>query len=71
MRYIVGATFEQNNSIIAWFNNEPYHSPPLSLQLVLNAILHKEVSPNYTLQFYNHPQPFGPETKVKSNIKKF
>ncbi|KAB0796441.1 hypothetical protein PPYR_10502 [Photinus pyralis] len=64
LRHIAGATFRKDNSITAWFNNEPYHSPPLALQLVMNSILHKEVGNNHYIQFYNHPLEFTINTKL-------
>lgn len=36
--FIAGATFK-NNSIIAWLNNEPLHTAPLTINLVHNALL--------------------------------
>lgn len=63
-RYIIGATFHDGDKITGWFNNEPYHSPPLSLQYVLNSVLVKEVGVDYSIQFSNHPQPYTLDTKV-------
>ncbi|GJQ65474.1 hypothetical protein Trydic_g7579 [Trypoxylus dichotomus] len=40
MRFIIGATFLSNNTIVAWFNNEPFHSPPLALQIG-NYVIYK------------------------------
>ncbi|RZC40617.1 ABC tran and/or AAA 21 domain containing protein [Asbolus verrucosus] len=49
-RYIVGATFNPNKSITAWFNADAYHSTPLTLSLVLNTLykvyVHAEKSMN-------------------------
>lgn len=65
MRYIAGASFQkENNTIIAYFNGEPYHSTPLSLQMALNSVLKKEVSKNHTLQLSHHPLPYTSRTKV-------
>jgi hypothetical protein len=38
LNYMVGTTFE-DNSIIAWFNNQAYHTVPLTVNLINNAIL--------------------------------
>ncbi|KAF2898000.1 hypothetical protein ILUMI_08174 [Ignelater luminosus] len=62
-RYISGASFD-GKSITAWFNNQPYHSPPLSLQMVLNAILHEEVSSKHNLQFNLFPLPYKIDTQL-------
>lgn len=64
MRYICGATFAPDHSITAWFNNEPFHSPPLALQLVMNSILRKQVSPRHQINIYNHPLKYTLSTKV-------
>ncbi|KAK5642701.1 hypothetical protein RI129_008868 [Pyrocoelia pectoralis] len=64
LRYIAGATFQKDNSIIAWFNNEPYHSPPLTLQLAMNTILRKELGNDHHIQFYNYPLEFTINTKL-------
>ncbi|KAF2894182.1 hypothetical protein ILUMI_11989 [Ignelater luminosus] len=65
MRYIVGASFQENNTIIALFNGEPYHSKPLSLQMALNSVLKKEVSTNHNLEFTLHPLPYSSKTRLK------
>lgn len=49
-RFIAGATFE-NNSIIAWLNNEPLHTAPLTINLVHNALL--RYVEKFELKFYN------------------
>jgi ATP-binding cassette subfamily A (ABC1) protein 3 len=38
LNYLVGATFT-NDKITAWFNNQAFHSAPLTLNLLNNAIL--------------------------------
>lgn len=63
-RYIVGATFGKDNSITTWFNNQPYHSPPLALQLAMNAIIKTEVSEEHSILVGNYPLPFTLNTKV-------
>lgn len=63
VRYITGASFKDND-VYAYFNNDPYHSPPLSLQMLFNAILKVEVSRKHNIQFFNHPLPFSAATKV-------
>ncbi|KAK9739397.1 ABC transporter [Popillia japonica] len=53
--FIIGATFLGNNTIVAWFNDKPFHSPPLALQYVYNAILREKIGPDYSIQFGNYP----------------
>lgn len=38
LNYMVGATFE-DNTITAWFNNQAFHTVPLTVNLINNAIL--------------------------------
>ncbi|KAB0796416.1 hypothetical protein PPYR_10477 [Photinus pyralis] len=56
-RYITGASFEADKSIIAWFSNQPYHGAPLALQMVMNAVLQSEVTPDYAIAVFNWPLP--------------
>jgi ATP-binding cassette subfamily A (ABC1) protein 3 len=74
MRYIVGASFEERYAglftmITAWFNNNPYHSPPLALGLVLNVVYKKLVSENSNIRFANYPLPFTADTKVQQLLQ--
>jgi len=59
--YIIGATFESSNKIIAHFNNEPYHASPLALNSITNAILKLVTnSSNAQINVINHPLPRNP-----------
>ncbi|KAK9892607.1 hypothetical protein WA026_020988 [Henosepilachna vigintioctopunctata] len=55
-KYIVGASFEINREY-AWFSGEPYHSIPLSLQLLLQQKYKSILGKNYNLNFVNYPLP--------------
>lgn len=60
--YIVAATFDGNSiddlSITAHFNNQPYHVPPLSLNLVTNSLLKSLLnSSKHHITTINHPLP--------------
>ncbi|KAJ8951652.1 hypothetical protein NQ318_012323 [Aromia moschata] len=71
-RYIAGASFDIGTmfdvevpSITAWFNNDPYHSPGITLGLVLKAMYRKLLScPNCELEFTNYPMPFTADTQI-------
>ncbi|XP_049855750.1 phospholipid-transporting ATPase ABCA3 isoform X1 [Schistocerca gregaria] len=69
-RYIVSASFELNeitNQPIAtgWFNAQPYHTPPLSLNLLVNAMMRfYSGNNNYTLRIVNHPLPYSQESQL-------
>ncbi|XP_018330706.1 ATP-binding cassette sub-family A member 2 isoform X2 [Agrilus planipennis] len=61
--YIVGASFHSNN-VTAWFNNIPLHSAPLSLSMIINAILEEEVDAQHHISFVQHPVDFGSRSKL-------
>ncbi|XP_031638213.1 ATP-binding cassette sub-family A member 3-like [Contarinia nasturtii] len=68
-RYLAGLSFDSNSIVndsifIAWFNGQLFHSAPLSLNLVHNAILKYKFGQNYSIQVTNWPIPFRPESKV-------
>lgn len=56
----------QNNltDLIAYFNNQPYHGPPVSLNFVSNSLLKKS---NHTITTYNQPFPFSTLDSVKES----
>ncbi|KAJ8951645.1 hypothetical protein NQ318_012316 [Aromia moschata] len=70
--YIAGASFDIGTmfgvevpNITAWFNNDPYHSPGITLGLVLKAIYRKLLScPNCELEFTNYPMPYTANTQI-------
>jgi hypothetical protein len=62
-RYIIGASISKQN-VTAWFNNQPYHSAPISLNTVHNAILAALFGKNVSLNVTNKPLPFRAQTKV-------
>lgn len=55
LKTLVGFSI-QNNSIISWFNNHPYHTAPLSLNLVFNAVL-REFCRTCSITMINDPLP--------------
>lgn len=50
-----GVSFLENNTLIAWYNGFPFHSAPLTLNLVLNAVLKHHISEQYNIEVINHP----------------
>lgn len=62
-RYHIGASVKMNStqnvlSIIAHFNNQPYHVPSLTLNTITNALLKQYSSPamsNSSIYVTNHP----------------
>lgn len=66
-RYIVGLEEIKSQTssdviMVGYFNNEPYHTPPLIYNLISNAIL-KSLGTNTTIKITNAPMPF---TKIES-----
>lgn len=50
-----------------WFNNQPYHVPPLTLNLIHNALLiHRTGDPEFKLTVINHPFPFDDFSKLNN-----
>lgn len=54
-QYLVGAEFLANKTIIAWFNNQGYHTSPLTLNLVHNAIVKNFFDDDYGISITNAP----------------
>lgn len=50
-------------TIIVWFNAEPYHTPPLALNVAYNTIL-KRLDPEFEIIVINHPLPTGVLSQV-------
>lgn len=63
-KYIVGAIFGEDR-ITAYFNNQPYHGPPLALSMVHNAILKSYKGDEYGILVVNHPLPYQGVDKVR------
>nr|XP_023023597.1 ATP-binding cassette sub-family A member 3-like [Leptinotarsa decemlineata] len=69
--YIVGASFEfidipfvgTTGNITAWFNNDPFHSPGISLGLVLDSI-YRKLCNGSSIEFTNHPLPYMVKTEI-------
>lgn len=56
--YVIGATF--NGSLVtAWFNNEYYHSQPLALNLINQALLKSTAGSEFDLTVTNKPFHFS------------
>lgn len=55
--YLAGATFNKfdNGTIIAWYNGQPFHTAPLTLNLVHNAIVKTMIGPDHNIQLHNYP----------------
>lgn len=61
LEYLMGLSIF-NGEIIAWFNGYPYHTPPLSIDTVHNAIIKAKLGTEYSIHMSNHPIPFHLES---------
>lgn len=60
---MIGTTVT-NKEITGWFNNQGYHTAPLSLNVIYNTLL-QTVCPACRINVWNKPLPYKPESKVK------
>ncbi|XP_072043597.1 phospholipid-transporting ATPase ABCA3-like [Amphiura filiformis] len=76
---IVGANFEYANGGnstpgalygTAFFNNQPYHSPPCSLNAIDNALLKYYFNESYSITTINHPLPRDPNEQASDQLNR-
>lgn len=65
-RYLYGATVD-TKAITVWFNNQPYHTSPVSISLVHNAILSTLAGKPCAITVANKPLPYSTDTRVSCN----
>uniref|UniRef100_A0A182WCA7 ABC transporter domain-containing protein n=1 Tax=Anopheles minimus TaxID=112268 RepID=A0A182WCA7_9DIPT len=63
-RYFVGATIAGGSSYVGWFNNKAFHTAPLALNLIYNAILQAQCT-QCRLHVVNKPLPYRLDTQLK------
>lgn len=54
----------ENNQLIAWYNNQPFHTAPLSINMVHNAMLHSLVGSDHNIRVFNKPLPFTFDSRI-------
>lgn len=54
-QYLAAASALTGGKIVAWFNNQFYHTAPLALNLVHNAIVRAVINPAYSIHIANAP----------------
>lgn len=64
-KYLIGATF-QKDTIIAWFNGQPYHTMPLTINTINRALLQSNNGTSYDISTSNYPY----KAKLTENEKK-
>lgn len=65
LEFMVGASFS-DAGITAWFNNQAYHTAPLAINLVNNAILKSFASAVKVINVVNKPLPYKLGTRVSN-----
>lgn len=55
MRYLVGVSLNER-PMVAWYNNQPYHTIPLTIDVLFGAML-RLICGNCSLRIVNHPLP--------------
>lgn len=73
-QYLTAASALSNGTILAWFNNQFYHTSSLALNLVHNAIIRAIINPAYSIHVVNAPFDFLVQpnsTQVDENISAF
>ncbi|XP_058064618.1 phospholipid-transporting ATPase ABCA3-like, partial [Anopheles bellator] len=63
-QYFVGATITSGAPYIGWFNNKAFHTAPLALSLIYNAVLQSDC-PQCQINVVNKPLPYRLETQLK------
>lgn len=61
-KYMVAASFT-DNKITGWFNNQAFHTAPLTINLLNNAIL-KKYCPECEISITNAPLPISSDSRV-------
>lgn len=63
-RYLAGLSLVNDTQIVAWFNNQPWHTTALSLTLIHNAMIKSTLGPDYSVHVTNFPLPFRIESTI-------
>lgn len=66
-QYLAAATIGkyENGTLIAWFNGQPLHTAPLSLNLLHNALFRAVLGNDHSIQMANHPLPFTTKSRME------
>lgn len=64
-RYLAGATIRDAMSVVAYFNNQPLHTAPLSLSLVHNAVIRAHLGSDHSITVFNKPLPYTVHSRMK------
>ncbi|XP_046358771.2 phospholipid-transporting ATPase ABCA3-like [Haliotis rufescens] len=56
-KMIIGAQFKSSKEVMSIFNGQPYHSQPIALSFMMNAILKHFTSQDHSITTINNPIP--------------
>lgn len=57
-QFIAGASVFENGTLVAWFNNQAFHSASLALDLLHNAIINTAIGDSYNIKVANAPRNY-------------
>lgn len=63
-QYLAGMSVSNTSDIIAWFNNQPFHTTALSINLIHNAMVKSTLGADYSIEVSNSPLPFRVESTM-------
>lgn len=65
-QYLTAATVGNydNDTIIAWFNNQPFHTAPLTMNLAHNAVARAMLGADHSIRVINSPIPFTFDSRM-------
>lgn len=67
-QYLIGANFFENGTIIAWFNNQAFHTAALALNTLHNAIVKSIIGDDNSISVTNAPFKFLPRNDSISDV---
>lgn len=67
-QYLTAISFNDDSTVIAWFNNQALHSAALALDLVHNAIIKAFCGGDHSIHVHNAPLKFLPKNDSTPDI---
>lgn len=67
-QYLIGANILKNGTIIAWFNNQAFHTAALTLNTLHNAIVKGLIGEEHSISVANAPFQFLPRNDSMSDV---
>ncbi|XP_046356672.2 phospholipid-transporting ATPase ABCA3-like [Haliotis rufescens] len=67
-KMIIGAQFKSSKEAVGIYNGQPYHSEPISLSFMMNAILKHFTSQDHSITTINNPLPYQGKTSKGHSV---